>query len=433
MDGSELIPTAETDEAHDGGLRPVALSDRYDVSKRTVLVSGVQAMIRLPLMQKARDLAAGSSTTGYVTGYRGSPLGGVDLAAWKAKKTLEAADIRFEPALNEDLAATMIWGAQQAHLRGQGTHEGVFSLWYGKGPGLDRSGDVFRHGNLAGVGPKGGVLVAMGDDHTCESSTSCHQTDVTLMDAHIPVLHPAGPQEILDYGLIGWGLSRFTGCWVGVKCLKDTVEATTVVDGSLDRVSLVLPDIPTPPEGMNIILGETPHQQEARLQDWRLPAIAPFARANGLDQRRIGRAGARIGIVSSGKSWLDVVAALDLLGIDAVEAERLGLSVYKIGLAWPLDAEGLRDFADGLERMIVVEEKRAFIETQAKEALYALPDRPEIVGKRTRDGAPLFSPKMDLNPLEIAEAIADAILEKSPDQTHIAAARDRVRAQRREQ
>ncbi len=427
MDGSTLIDPADA-----APLRDVSLDDRYDIGASAVLLSGVQAMIRLPLAQKARDAALGWRTAGYIAGYRGSPLGGVDLAAWKAAKALAASDVRFEPALNEDLAATMMWGAQQAHLRGRGAYEGVFGLWYGKGPGLDRSGDVFRHANLAGVGPKGGVLVAMGDDHTCESSTACHQTDVTLMDAHIPVLHPAGPQEILDFGLIGWGLSRFTGCWVGLKCLKDTVEATTVVDGRVDRVALVRPDAPTPPEGLNIILGETPHQQEARLIDWRLPAVAPFARANGLDRRGVGRPGARFGIVASGKSWLDLMAALDLLGIDAAEAERLGVATYKIGLAWPLDGDGLRDFARGLESLMVVEEKRAFIETQAKEALYALPDRPEIVGKRDRDGAPLFSAKLDLDPLEIAEAIG-ARLVASGEAPGVAAALERVRAMRREQ
>ncbi|MEL6316267.1 MAG: indolepyruvate ferredoxin oxidoreductase family protein, partial [Pseudomonadota bacterium] len=412
-------------------LRDVSLSDRFDLDKEAVLLSGTQALIRLLLTQSARDRAAGLDTAGYLTGYRGSPLGGVDLAAWRAKAALDAAGVTFDPALNEDLAATMIWGAQQAHLRGRADVDGVFALWYGKGPGVDRSGDVFRHANFAGVGPLGGVLVAMGDDHTAESSTTCHQSDLALIDAYMPVLYPAGPQEILDYGVIGYALSRFTGCWVGVKSLKDTVEATTVVDGRIDRRRIVTPEVARPPEGLNIVLGESVRRQEERLLEWRLPAVAPFARANGLDARRIGRPGARIGFAAAGKNWLDLVQALDLLGVDEREANRLGLSAYKIGLYWPLDIEGMRRFTDGLDLLMVVEEKRGLIETQTKEALYGAAHRPEIIGKETADGRPLFPVKLDINPLDIARAIAREVLARTPGEERLAARLAELEAQAR--
>lgn len=405
MDGRPLIGGSEP-----RALRQVSLADRYDVDAETVLLSGVQALLRATIAQAVRDRLAGLRTHGYVTGYRGSPLGAVDLTARSAGRALADAGVRFEPGLNEDTAATAIWGAQQAELRGQGTGDGVFSLWYGKGPGVDRSGDVFRHANLAGASARGGVVVAMGDDHTCESSTTCHQSDLMLMGLNMPVLHPAGPQEVLDFSLIGWGLSRFTGCWVGLKSMKDTVEATAVVDGSIARVMLREPEVATPPEGLNILLGESPQAQEARLIDWRLPAVGPYARANGLDRRTLGRAGARIGVLTSGKSWLDVMEAMRLLGLGEAEAERLGLSVWKAGLAWPLETEGLRGFADGLDLLIVVEEKRAYLEPQAKEALYGLANAPRIVGKTDESGATLLRSTLDLDPVRIAAALGRAIL-----------------------
>src|SRR6056297_991766 len=224
----------------------VSLSDRYDLEKSPVLLNGTQALVRLMLMQSARDRAAGLNTAGYVTGYRGSPLGAVDMQMMRAQKPLSEAGILFQPGLNEDLAVTALWGAQQAELRGEGTHDGVFGLWYGKGPGVDRSGDAMRHANMAGTSPQGGVVMAMGDDHTGESSTVLHQSDWAMVDAYMPVVSPAGVQEILDYGLYGFALSRFAGLWVGLKTMKDTVEATAVVDGRPDRMRLITPDVPLP-------------------------------------------------------------------------------------------------------------------------------------------------------------------------------------------
>ncbi|HMB14362.1 MAG TPA: indolepyruvate ferredoxin oxidoreductase family protein, partial [Roseovarius sp.] len=314
----------------------VTLNDRFDLEKSPVLLNGTQAMVRLMLTQAARDRAAGLNTAGYVTGYRGSPLGAVDMQMRRAQKVLTEAQVRFEEGLNEDLAATALWGAQQAELRGEGKYDGVFGLWYGKGPGVDRSGDVMRHANMAGTSKHGGVLMAMGDDHTGESSTVLHQSEWALVDAYMPVVSPAGVQEIIDYGIYGYALSRFAGVWVGLKTMKDTVEATAVVDGNPDRVQLVTPDFPMPEGGLNIRLIDTPHAQETRMIDYKRFAAEAFSRANRMDKRMWGKPGAKIGFVAAGKNWLDLVHALELLGIDADEAERLGITTYKVGQVFPL-------------------------------------------------------------------------------------------------
>jgi len=348
----------------------ITLNDRFDLSRDTVLLNGTQALVRLMLTQKARDRQAGLNTAGYVTGYRGSPLGAVDMQMRRAEKTLRENDIRFEEGLNEDLAATALWGSQQAELRGEGRFDGVFGLWYGKGPGVDRSGDAMRHANMAGTSKHGGVVMAMGDDHTGESSTVLHQSEWALVDAYMPVVSPAGVQEILDYGLYGYALSRFSGLWVGLKTMKDTVEATAVVDGRPDRVSLVAPDFPMPEGGLNIRLGDTPHAQETRMIDHKRFAAEAFSRANGMDKRVWGKPGAKIGFVSAGKNWLDLVHALTLLGIDEAEAERLGITTYKVGQVFPLDMQGFHDWAEDLELIVIVEEKRKLIEVQVKEAIF---------------------------------------------------------------
>ena len=352
-------------------VQDISLADRFDVARRHVLLNGTQALVRLMLMQSARDKAAGLNTAGLVTGYRGSPLGGVDLQMMKSGKLLGPANVRFQPGLNEDLAATAIWGSQQAELRGEGKYDGVFALWYGKGPGVDRTGDVMRHANMAGTSPHGGVVMAMGDDHTGESSTVLHQSDWAMIDAYIPVLSPAGVQEILDYGLYGWALSRFAGVWTGLKTMKDTVEATSVVDGDPFRLKFVTPqDFVMPEGGLNIRLGDTPVAQEARMIDYKRFAAEAFSRANRMDRRMWGKPGAKIGICAAGKNWLDVVHALGLLGIDEAEAERLGITTYKIGQTWPLDMTSFHEWAEGLDLIIVVEEKRKLIEVQVKEAIF---------------------------------------------------------------
>ena len=393
------------------GLQSVSLNDRYDLDKTHVLLSGTQAIVRLMLMQKARDMAAGLNTAGYVTGYRGSPLGAVDMQMDRAKPQLTAADIVFNPGLNEDLAATALWGAQQAHLRGEGKHQGVFGLWYGKGPGVDRSGDVFRHANMAGTAEHGGVLVCMGDDHTGESSTVLHQSEFALVDALMPILSPAGVQEVLDYGILGYSLSRYSGCWVGLKCVKDTIEVTQVVDASPDRLDIVTPtDFELPKDGINIRLVDDPTAQEARLHDYKRFAAEAFARANKIDKRMHGTAGAKIGIVSAGKSWLDTSHALDLLGLDAAACAAQGITTYKIGMVWPLDMTSFREWAEGLDLIIVIEEKRKLLEVQIKEAIFNDRQGRRVIGWKDEDGNTVFSVKAALEPVGIAEKLSGLLI-----------------------
>ncbi|MFG1464030.1 indolepyruvate ferredoxin oxidoreductase family protein [Xanthobacter sp. DSM 24535] len=393
-------------------MKPVSLDDKYDLKQDDVFVSGTQALVRLTLMQKERDRRAGLNTGGYVTGYRGSPLGGLDQQFGRAQKLLTTNDILFQSGLNEDLAATALWGSQQAELRGEGKYDGVFGLWYGKGPGVDRSGDVFRHANNAGTSKHGGVLALMGDDHTCESSTTAHQSEFHFVDVMIPVLNPAGVQEILDYGLYGWALSRFAGTWVGLKAVKDTIESTGIVDGRVDRVRIEPAlGFALPPGGLNIRLGDTPIAQEERLQEYKRDAILHFLRANRLN-RFITSGGARprIGIATVGKSYLDVRLALDELGIDEVRANDLGLRIWKVACPWPLEPEGLREFARGLDLIMVVEEKRSLIEVQVREELYGTANQPVCIGKRDEAGKWLFPVKGALDPNDIAIALAKRLL-----------------------
>jgi indolepyruvate ferredoxin oxidoreductase len=391
-------------------LAKVGLNDKYDLAKHRIYVSGSQAILRLAMMQHARDKAAGLNTAGYITGYRGSPLGNLDLTLFRSKDLLQAHQLHFQPGLNEDLAATALWGAQQAELRGEGKYDGVFGIWYGKGPGVDRSGDVFRHANHAGTSKLGGVLALMGDDHTCESSTSAHQSEFAFVDAMMPILNPSNVQEILDYGLLGFALSRFAGAWVGLKCVKDNIEQTAVVDASPDRVTPIIPDFVMPEGGLNIRLGDTPLAKEARLHDYKRPAVVAFSKANKLDRIILsGGRNPRIGIITTGKSYQDVCEALDLLGIDEVRAADLGIRLYKVGMPYPLEPDGVMAFGDGLELVMVVEEKRALIEVQIKEYLYNAKVRPPIVGKHDEDGKWLFPAKGALEPVQIALALARRI------------------------
>ncbi len=399
-------------------LPDISLNDRFDLEKSPVLLNGTQALVRLMLMQKARDKAAGLNTAGYVTGYRGSPLGAVDLQMMRAEKHLKPADVTFQPGLNEDLAATALWGTQQAGLRGEGRFDGVFGLWYGKGPGVDRSGDVMRHANMAGTAPYGGVVMAMGDDHTGESSTTLHQSDWAMVDAYMPVVSPAGVQEILDYGLYGWAMSRFAGVWVGLKTMKDTVEATAVVDGRPDRMKFVTPQFTMPDGGLNIRLVDSPVEQEARMIDHKRFAAEAFARANRIDQRVWGKPGAKIGFVAAGKNWLDLVHALSLLNIDGAEAERLGLTTYKIGQTFPLDMESFHEWAAGLELIVVVEEKRKLIEVQVKEAIFDDRGGRRVYGWHKGDTwengrrLELFPTRFALDPIMIAEKLGQILIEE---------------------
>jgi indolepyruvate ferredoxin oxidoreductase len=396
----------------DSALSMATLEDRYDLGKTRVLMTGTQAVVRLLLMQKELDRGKGLDTAGLVTGYRGSPLGGVDAQMNRAKRFLDAANILFMPGLNEDLAATAIWGAQQAEMRGEGKYDGVFSLWYGKGPGVDRSGDVLRHVNLAGSSRHGGVLALMGDDHTAESSTTAHQSEYHFVDVMMPILSPAGVQEILDYGLYGFALSRYAGVWVGLKCVKDTVESTASIDGSLTRVNIATPqDFVMPPGGLNIRPSDPVLAQEARLQESKLAATLAFIRANGLNKIiTSGGERAKIGVITAGKSYLDVRQAFDDLGLDEAQADALGVRLYKIACTWPLEPQGLKEFAGGLDLIIVVEEKRSLIENQLRELLYGAPHQPLCIGKKDEDGNWLFPVKGALDANDVAIAIGRRLL-----------------------
>ncbi len=396
----------------------ISLDDRFDLGKSPVLLNGTQALVRLMLAQKERDRLAGHNTAGLVTGYRGSPLGAVDLHMQRAAKPLAAHDVVFQPGLNEDLAATALWGSQQAELRGDGRFDGVFGLWYGKGPGVDRSGDVIKHANMAGTSALGGVLMAMGDDHTGESSTVLHQSEWALMDAYMPIVSPAGVQEILDYGAYGIALSRFSGLWVGLKTMKDTIEVTSVVDGDPLRMKLVTPEFDMPEGGLNIRLIDDRFLQEARIIDQKRFAAEAFAHANRIDRRVWGKPGAKIGLVAAGKNWLDLLHALSLLNIDAQEAERLGISTYKIGQTFPLDMKGFHDWAEGLDLIVVVEEKRKLIEVQIKEAIFDDRRGRRVYGWHKGGGAgsmhgdELFPTRGALEPMMIAQKLGEILIEE---------------------
>ncbi|MGN6573819.1 MAG: indolepyruvate ferredoxin oxidoreductase family protein, partial [Pseudolabrys sp.] len=393
-------------------LRPVSLDDKYDLGQSQVFVTGYHALIRALLMQKERDRRAGINTGGYVTGYRGSPLGGLDQQMVRAGRPLAAADIKFQPGINEELAATAIWGSQQAELRGEGKFDGVFGMWYGKGPGVDRSGDVFRHANMAGTAKNGGVIALMGDDHTAESSTTAHQSEFHFVDVMMPILNPAGVQEIVDYALYGWAMSRYTGTWTALKCMHETVESTGVIDGSVDRIKLVTPtDFVMPDGGLNIRLVDTILGQEARLHDFKRDAMLAFLRANRINKTiTSGGRNPKIGIITTGKAYLDVRQAFDELGIDEVRCNDLGIRLFKIGCPWPIARQELAEFAAGLDLIIVVEEKRSLIEVQVREELYGTANQPVCIGKKDEDGNWLFPVKGALDANDVAIAIGERIL-----------------------
>ena len=400
----------------------IKLSDKYTTTQGRIFSTGIQALVRLPLEQRRRDLAQGWNTAGYVTGYRGSPLGGYDQQLQAAKAILGENHVEHVPAVNEDLAATACQGTQQVGMRGDSRYDGVFAIWYGKGPGVDRSGDAFRHGNYFGAAAKGGVLLLLGDDHICESSTTAHQSEYAMVDAMIPVLNPSNVREILEYGLLGIAMSRFSGAWVSLKCIHDTVESTASFEVDPNSPGFALPNeteeiagprntnfdtnIPWPPMAV---------EMERRTHTIRFEAAKAFARNNRLDQITLGNETAKLGIVSTGKSYADLLVALDELGLDADAAIRLGLRVYKVAMTYPLEPVMLEEAMQGLEKVIVFEEKRGLIESQLKELLYAGPHRPIVIGKQDEHGAPLFPSFSNLDPNMIALALGERLIEQSPD------------------
>ncbi|MEO7014793.1 MAG: indolepyruvate ferredoxin oxidoreductase family protein [Dokdonella sp.] len=395
---SLLSPAIDTD---------YTLDHKYTRREGRIYLSGVQALVRLPLMQQMRDRAAGIHTAGFISGYRGSPLGGLDLELWKAKKHLKGSDIEFTPGLNEDLGATMVWGTQQTNLFEGAKFDGVFSMWYGKGPGVDRCGDVFKHGNAAGTSKFGGVLALAADDHACRSSTLPHGSELEFVSAMMPILNPAGVQDILDMGMLGWAMSRFTGRWVGFKTIAETVESSASVNVNPHQLDILMPeDFVLPEDGLNIRWPDPPLNQEMRLHRYAVQAATAFARANRIDRIVLDSPKARLGIVTTGKSYLDVLQALEYLGISARDARDIGIRVYKIGMTWPLEPVGIREFAEGLEDVIVVEEKRSFIESQMKEYMYNWTTRPSVIGKYDEEGNWVLPSTNELTPAMIALVIA---------------------------
>ncbi|MFC3108400.1 indolepyruvate ferredoxin oxidoreductase family protein [Undibacterium arcticum] len=405
-------------------LTTVSLDDKYTATSGTIFLSGIQALVRLPLMQRERDLAAGLNTAGFISGYRGSPLGGLDETLWKAQKHLAAHHVQFVPGVNEDLAATAVWGSQQVDLIGEAKYDGVFGMWYGKGPGVDRCGDVFKHMNHAGTSAKGGVLLIAGDDHGAYSSTLPHQSDHIFSACMIPMLYPCNVQEYIDLGLHAWAMSRFSGCAVGFKALADTVESSASIDADPHRLQIKIPDDFVMPEGgLNARLSTDPlglqaRKQEALMQDYKIYAALAYARANRLNHTTIDSDHAKLGIVASGKSYLDVLEALDELGIDEQMAADIGIRLFKVAMPWPLEPDGVREFAQGLDEILVVEEKRQMVEYQLKEQLYNWRDdvRPRVIGKFDEKGewvAPrgewLLTSKADFSVAQIARVIAGRI------------------------
>ncbi|MBK7457738.1 MAG: indolepyruvate ferredoxin oxidoreductase family protein [Betaproteobacteria bacterium] len=426
-------------------LESVTLDDKYTLAAGRAFMSGVQALVRLPMLQRQRDLGAGINTAGFISGYRGSPLGGYDQALWAAKKHLSAQHIVFQPGVNEELAATAVWGTQQLALYPkEAKYDGVFGIWYGKGPGVDRCSDVFKHANMAGTSRHGGVIAIAGDDHVSKSSTAPHQSDHIFKACGLPVFFPSGVQDILDMGLHAIAMSRFSGVWSGMKTIQEVVESSSSVVVDPERVKIVVPeDFAMPPGGLHIRWPDPPLEQEARLMDYKWYAALAYVRANKLNHNVIASRNDRYGIIASGKAYNDTRQALNDLGLDDDSCRRLGVRLHKVNVVWPLEATITRDFASGLQEILVVEEKRQVIEYQLKEELYNWrPDvRPHVLGKFDDEAGNasggewsmpnpsenwLLRAKADLTPAIIAKAIAKRLKKLGVDRDIAARMDERI-------
>ncbi len=396
------------DDGETPTLDTYELDDRYRRRAGRVFLTGSQALVAIMLHQRRLDRARGLNTAGFVSGYRGSPLGGVDQAMWRAGRFLEEEQIEFLPAINEDLAATAILGAQQVELEAERLVEGVFSMWYGKGPGVDRAGDALKHGNAYGSSPHGGVLVVAGDDHGCVSSSMSHQSDVAFMSWYMPTLNPASIAEYINYGLYGFALSRFSGMWVGFKAISETVESAASVDLPASPRFVTPTDFAKPEGGLNMRWPDLPGMQIERRMKFKKEAVRAFARANPIDRALYNVPSARYGIITTGKAHHDVLEALAMLGVDERRARAIGIDIYKVGIVWPLETNGAERFMAGKEEVLVIEEKRGIIESQLKEYLYdrAVSKPKLILGKHDERGAPLISWVEELNPSGLAPIIA---------------------------
>ncbi|MEP5765127.1 MAG: indolepyruvate ferredoxin oxidoreductase family protein [Halieaceae bacterium] len=400
-------------------LLDVDLSDKFEIDEGRILISGTQALARLPLVQRQLDQNMGLNTRGFISGYRGSPLGMLDNTLWREKKRMDEAGVVFQPGVNEDLAATAVWGSQQLDFFPEPLVDGVYAMWYGKAPGVDRSADAMRHGNSFGTHKHGGVLLAVGDDHPGKSSSIVNQSEPLLAALKIPVLYPSNVQEIMDFGLLGWQLSRYCGLWVGLKTVNETVEQTQTVSVDTDAFSVELPDRGLDAHNVNIRQSAfNPQAMDVTVERVRLPLVHKFVRANRIDQEQIGGRGG-LGIVTSGKSYSDVIQALGILGLDEAAAKELGLSIYKVGCVWPLEPQGLCDFAEGREELLFVEEKSAMLEPQAAQVLINAERSPRLVGKTDAKGITLLPSDVQLEPALIADVIVARLQAQGVEQAKI--------------
>ena len=392
---------------------PISLDQKYTQGSGHIFLTGIQALVRLPMAQIRRDRAAGLNTAGFISGYRGSPLGGYDQQLFAARKHLDQYNIKFQPGVNEDLAATAIWGSQQLNLSPGAKYDGVVGIWYGKGPGVDRCGDVFRHGNAAGSAKNGGVLCLAGDDHGAKSSTVPHQSDHAFMSALMPYLYPSSIHEMIEMGLLGIAMSRYSGCWVGMKVITETVETTAEIDLADEMTPFVIPtDFEMPPDGLNLRWPDDRYAQDRRLQDYKGFAAVAFARANKVNRITMDSPNARYGIMASGKSYEDIRQALRELGVTSEVAAKIGLRLYKIGMPWPLEPEGVRQFAVGLEEIFIIEERREIVENQVKQELFNWRDdvRPRIVGKMDDQDKRFLPFAEELSVASLASSLTERLL-----------------------
>lgn len=391
-------------------MRNVKLEDKYTTESGTVLMTGTQALVRVPLVQREIDRRAGFNTAGFISGYRGSPLGGYDQELWRVKKLLEKSDILFQPGVNEDLAATAVWGTQMLASTPRPNKDGVFAIWYGKGPGVDRSGDPLRHGNIAGSHPLGGVLVVAGDDHSGKSSTLAHQSERALMHAGMPILAPSNVQDVIDFGLLGFAMSRYTGLYTGFKLCNEVLEQTMTVEVDGGEVPVLPERGELPLEGLHNHPTHIDRQRsEIIAKRYRWPLVSKFVLANRIDRVVFDAPRRRLGIVSSGKAVQDVVQALQLLGLSDSLAAELGISFYKLGCVYPVEPEGLTGFAHGQDELLFVEEKDDLTEVQARVILYSRPGAPRILGKRDEDGVSMIPSDIQLEPIQLAMVIAERL------------------------
>ena len=390
----------------------ISLDDKYALDTTRAYMTGIEALVRLPMLQHQRDSERGINTAGFISGYRGSPLGGVDQAMWKAANYLKQHNIKFVPGVNEDLAATAVWGSQQVNLFRGAKYDGVFGMWYGKGPGVDRSMDVIKHANAFGTSKYGGVLAVAGDDHAAKSSTLPHQSEHMFIGASIPVLNPANVQEVLDLGIFGWEMSRYTGAWVALKAITENMDSAISAEIDPARVSITIPeDFQLPNDGVHGRWPDTALEQELRLNKFKIYAAREFARVNKLNHIVTDSTQPRLGIITTGKAYLDVMQALEDLGIDDRKAGAIGLRVLKVGMSWPLEPVSTHEFADGLQEILVVEEKRSIIEDQLTGQLYNWPvdRRPAVIGEFDEEGRDLLPNISELTPAMVARAIAGRI------------------------